>query len=124
MDTLRALLSEKDAEYAQMCQQFEENLRSKNKQIKSLESYISKLSSQMHTESIAKDDQLNNLKLTVSLYTCACVCMCVCVWLCVSVCVCVCFCVCLCVCLCVCCVCVCVYVCLCVYVCVCVSVCV
>ena len=117
MDTLRALLSEKDAEYAQMCQQFEENLRSKNKQIKSLESYISKLSSQMHTESIAKDDQLNNLKLTVSLYTCVCVFVCV-----FDVFVCVCVCLCVCVFVLYVCVCVCVYVCLCV--CMFVSVCV
>ena len=62
METLRALLTEKDAEYAQMCQQFEENLRSKNQQIRSLESHLSRL----QTESTVKSDQINNLKLTVS----------------------------------------------------------
>lgn len=60
VETLRALLTEKDAEYAQMCQQFEENLRSKNQQIRSLESHLSRL----QTESTAKSDQINNLKLT------------------------------------------------------------
>lgn len=67
VDTLRALLSEKDGEYAEMCQQFEENLRSKNQQIKSLEASVNKLSSQMQTEIAAKNDQINSLKLTVSI---------------------------------------------------------
>ena len=72
VDTLRALLSEKDAEYAEMCQQFEVNLRSKNQQIKSLESHINKMSSQlnlMQTEIATKTDQINALQLTVSITT-------------------------------------------------------
>ena len=69
MDTLRTLLSEKDSEYAEMCQQFEENLRSKNQQIKSLESRVNKMSSQLNllqTELATKNDQINNLTITVS----------------------------------------------------------
>ena len=70
VDTLRTLLSEKDAEYAEMCQQFEVNLRNKNQQIKSLESHVNKMSSQlnlMQTEIATKSDQINSLKLTVSI---------------------------------------------------------
>ena len=66
VDTLRALLSEKDAEYAKMCQQFEENLRNKNQQIKLLEGNINKLSSQLKTEvATGNDQQVDGLKLTV-----------------------------------------------------------
>ena len=69
MDTLRALLAEKDAEYAQMCQQFEGSLQSKNQQMKLLETNFNKVTSQfnvLQTELTAKTAQINNLQLTVS----------------------------------------------------------
>ena len=70
MDTLRALLSEKDAEYAEMCQQFEQNLRHKQQQMKSLETKLNKISSQnnhLQVEMGAKNHQIKTLELAVSI---------------------------------------------------------
>ena len=66
---LRALLAEKDAEYVEMCQQFEGSLQSKNQQMKLLETNFNKVTLQfnvLQTELTTKTAQINNLQLTVS----------------------------------------------------------
>ncbi|XP_065901014.1 putative leucine-rich repeat-containing protein DDB_G0290503 isoform X2 [Dysidea avara] len=69
VDTLRALLSDKDSEYAEMCQQFEQNLRHKQQQMKSLETHLNKMSSQnkqLQVEMAAKNNHIKTMELTVS----------------------------------------------------------